>query len=72
MFSYLFRYIENNFSNGVDVFLMVGKLLNQLFAPVSSCSKNFYTFKTFFTLIKVLKLQHVSILMDHPQGVRRT
>ena len=28
------------------------KLLNQLFALVSFCSKNFYTFKTFLHLLK--------------------
>jgi hypothetical protein len=45
------------------------KLLNQLFALVSSCSKNLLHFWNFFTLIKILKLQHVSVPMDHPQGV---
>ena len=49
------------------------KLLNQLFALVSFCSKKLLHFlKLFFTLIKILKLQHVSVLMGHPQGVRRT
>ena len=48
------------------------KLLNKLDAIVSFCSKELLHFLNFFTLIKILKLQHVSVLMDHPQGVRRT
>ena len=48
------------------------KLLSQLFALVSFCSKKTFTVLKLFTLIKILKLQHVSVLMDYPQGVRRT
>jgi len=47
-------------------------LLDQLFTLMSFFVLKTFTFLKHFTLIKILKLQHISVLMNHPQRIRRT